>query len=138
MARRALLVGLEHLRPKDPRMSLGMASIVSNLRRMELPHEAHTFNVGDAAFDAPAAFAPLIDAAFSYGSRTDLIVGAFVWNEPHIHTLLAELRNRRFPGRIGVAGPQVSARERKLARLARNHLSSLEGPYCKRPCIHKI
>ncbi|KAJ1472287.1 hypothetical protein T484DRAFT_1840996 [Baffinella frigidus] len=111
MARRALLVGLEHLRPKDPRMSLGMASIVANLRRLDLPHDTHTFNVGDGAFDAPTAFAPLVDAAMAHGNRTDVIVGAFVWNEPYIHTLLADLRRKGFPGRIGVAGPQVSYAE---------------------------
>ena len=109
--RRAILVGLEHLRPKDPRMSLGMASIVANLRMKNLPHEAHTLNVADPDFNAPAAFAPLVNAAMAHGSTTDLIIGGFVWNEPYLNTLLEELRRASFAGRIAVAGPQVSYAE---------------------------
>ena len=41
-------------------------------------------------------------------SKYDLMFGAFVWNEPFLKTILKELKQYGYRGRIVMAGPQVS------------------------------
>ncbi len=100
------LIGLDHIRQKDPVVSLGVASIVSLLRASELPYTQRSFNVASPAFSA----AEVIDHCRTVASsrQHDVWLGAFVWNEPHVQEVLAGLRAANFPARIGVAGPQVS------------------------------
>lgn len=102
-----LLVGLDHTRPKDPRMSLGVASIVANLQIHAVPHRAISENVSDQNF----TLAPVLREAMSVefnSPNADTVVGAFVWNEVYMQELLSALRQNGYRGRIGVAGPQVS------------------------------
>ena len=121
--RRPLLISFDHRRPKDPPMSLAVASIVANLQAHRMEYGVVTTNVnaaaaatpGEAASDTSLTVAGVVGGVLdtALGAEwarpdTDLWVGAFVWCEPHVQRLLADLRRHGFPGRVCVAGPQVS------------------------------
>ncbi|KAL9962816.1 hypothetical protein ACROYT_G031960, partial [Oculina patagonica] len=42
-----ILISLDHIRPKDPRLSLGVASIVSHLKQKKIEYNAHTYNIAE-------------------------------------------------------------------------------------------
>jgi radical SAM superfamily enzyme YgiQ (UPF0313 family) len=99
--RRLALVGLDWLRPKDPPLSLGLASIVANLRRHAVPHEVHAINVANG-LDQDA-----LERVIS-SDATDICIGAFVWNEPHVQEILRHVGDHQ---RVVLGGPQVSYAE---------------------------
>ncbi len=109
--RHQILVALDHVRPKDPRLSLGAASVVANLLKHQVPHSVFSGNVAlEHAIDetVETIAAKVLSVGGDAGSKCDVILGSFVWNEPYIQQIVQLLRKYHFPGRIGLAGPQVS------------------------------
>ena len=101
-----LLLSLDWCRPKDPPISLGAASILTQLQKGGVAATALQYNVNDPKFDSDA----VVNCVFAQkpDRRTLLGIGAFVWNEPHLQRILSLLRQYRFPGSILLGGPQIS------------------------------
>ena len=104
-----ILISLDHIRPKDPRLSLGVASIISHLSHNKIEYNAHSYNIAQEVQVYPLA-RNILDTIWSQynDSKYDLMFGGFVWNEPFLKTILRELKYYDYPGRIVIAGPQVS------------------------------
>ena len=87
-ARRSFaLVGLDHIRPGDPPVALGLASVAAALQRHGVPHKIITANVANGAPDTHAVAQRVFDSGCS-----DVAIGAFVWNEPYVQDLTTALR----------------------------------------------
>lgn len=104
-ARRLLLVSLDWTRPKDPPLSLGHASILSNLRHNKIEVIERSWAVNHSSFSPSDVVEFVMRNA---RSDTDVALGAFVWNEKAIQTILNNIRQHNFTGRVILGGPQVS------------------------------
>lgn len=104
--RRVVLVSLDWIRPKDPRTSLGHASLLARLAGMPgVEVVPIAFAVNDPAFRREVALEAILDAA---GTDAGVAIGAYVWNEPVVQWLLPQLRANGVRGRIILGGPQIS------------------------------
>lgn len=101
-----VLVSLDWSRPKDPPISLGSASIVSTLHRGGVSAIPLSYNVNHAHFNA----LEVVEDVFQLRptKETLLGLGAFVWNEVHVQSILSQLQHYHFPGSILIGGPQIS------------------------------
>ncbi|MBK7760537.1 MAG: radical SAM protein, partial [Deltaproteobacteria bacterium] len=107
MTRHLILLSLDWIRPKDPRTSLGHASLIARLALVpDLTVTPIAFAVNEPGFNRERVLETLI-AAIGDG-RSDVAIGAYVWNEPVIQWLLPALRRTGFRGRIILGGPQIS------------------------------
>jgi hypothetical protein len=107
MKRRLVLLNLPFLRPKDPRATLGDASLRARLTRdrdIEVASVTWAVNTSGAHREA------LADTLMAELGRADpmLGIGCYVWNEPVVQWLLPELRRRGFRGGIVLGGPQIT------------------------------
>lgn len=105
--RELIMISLDWTRPKDPPMSLGHASILANLKHKNLSVVEKSFAVNKPEFSTKEVVDFILHNA-SQKRDCDLALGAFVWNEPAIQTILPELRRAGFTGRIILGGPQIS------------------------------
>lgn len=104
-----ILITLDHIRPKDPQLSLGVASILSHLKHKKIEYNVHVYNIAQETQVHPVARNILDTIWKEYNnSKYDLTFGGFVWNEPFLKTILEELKKYNYRGRIVMAGPQVS------------------------------
>lgn len=107
MTRHLVLLSLDWIRPKDPRTSLGHASLLARLAAVpDLVVIPVAFAVNDPATTRSGVLAAVMAAI--RGSRADIAIGAYVWNEPVVQWLLPALRRSCFEGRIILGGPQIS------------------------------
>ncbi|KAJ7365530.1 hypothetical protein OS493_005642 [Desmophyllum pertusum] len=104
-----ILISLDHIRGKDPPLSLGVASIISQLKHRKIEFNTHTYNIAEQTQVEPLC-TQIFDIIWrQYNNRKyDVMFGGFVWNEPFLKKVLKELRKHNFQGRIVMAGPQVS------------------------------
>ena len=104
-----VLISLDHIRPKDPRLSLGVASIVSHLKHKKIEYNAHIYNIAEET-QVYSLTRNILDTIWRQynDSKYDLMFGGFVWNEPFLKKILKELKRYNYRGRIVMAGPQVS------------------------------
>jgi len=112
---RVVLLSLDWLRSKDPRTSLGHASLLARLESVpdvEVTPVAHAVNA--PGFDRRALLAE-VRRALSAGAA--LAVGVYVWNDEVVRWLLRELRRGGYSGRIILGGPQLSYAPPGVARL---------------------
>lgn len=100
-----ILIGLDWIRDKDPRMGLAHASILANLRAKNLSvlERSYAVNNPDFSMDSVTEF-----ILTNTREKTDVAFGAYIWNEPALQTILAQLRQNGFTGRFILGGPQVS------------------------------
>lgn len=105
MLRNLLLVSLDWTRAKDPPMSLGHASILANLQHHKIDVITQSWAVNHASFSHHHVTKFILDSA---NSRTDVALGAFVWNEKAVQLILDDLKREQFSGNIILGGPQVS------------------------------
>ena len=106
MTGRVILVALDWIRPKDPRSTLGHASILARLRAepgIEVVPMSCAVNA--PTFDRGAVLVAIL-AALCAG--TAIAIGVYVWNEPVVQWLLPALRQAGFTGRIVLGGPQIT------------------------------
>lgn len=102
---RIVLVDIPRRRPKDPKMSVGHASLVAVLRART------SVDVKSVVIPANAS---KLDAAGQILRRAagetwaDIGIGVYVWNERLIQEMLPALRAKGFTGRIILGGPQIS------------------------------
>lgn len=150
--RKLILASLDWTRPKDPAMSLGQASILTNLRRHNIPVIAQSWAFNHPSFNYADVHKFIMNHA---DETTDFALGAYIWHEPATQALLNDLKRDKFPGRIILGGPQISYTKNKIERfypqadifirgygeeaLAQLLMSSLEKPalagvhYAKEP-----
>jgi radical SAM superfamily enzyme YgiQ (UPF0313 family) len=103
--RKAVLLALDWTRPKDPPLSLGHASILTNLLMNNIQVKELSYSVNKTNFD----LYEIVDKILRESDEdTDIGIGAYVWNERYIQIILKELRKRGFKGRIILGGPQIS------------------------------
>jgi radical SAM superfamily enzyme YgiQ (UPF0313 family) len=103
-----VLVDLPWQRPKDPKMSMGHASLVAALQaRSNVDLKSVVIPANTPKQDANALAARILEHAAG-ASRVDIGIGVYVWNERLVRLLLAALRTKGFRGRIILGGPQIS------------------------------
>jgi radical SAM superfamily enzyme YgiQ (UPF0313 family) len=113
VSRRFLLLSFDWTRPKDPPLSLGHASLLAHMRahpqqRVRLDLRERSWSVNNGAFRPDDVVQYVLDNVAD-GVRTDIGMGAFVWNEQAVQAVSAALKQtHRFQGRILLGGPQVS------------------------------
>ena len=104
---RVLLLSLDWMRPKDPRVTLGHASILARLQRepsLQVRELGVAVNAPD--FDRERLLAALWRLLEEPGWT--LAIGVYVWNEAVVRWLLPELRALGFGGQVVLGGPQLS------------------------------
>lgn len=115
LPRRLVLVSLDWLRTKDPRTSLGHASLLARLETvpdLQVTSVSHAVNAPD--FDRCELLAE-VRGALRQGAS--LAIGVYVWNDEIVRWLLGELRRGGYSGRIILGGPQLSYAPRGIAEL---------------------
>lgn len=105
-SRKLLLIALDWTRPKDPPLSLGHASILSCLKKSDIPVIERSFAVNKPDFTPEVVIKHIM--ANTHDTNTDLAIGAYVWNEAAVQKILPEIRRQGFEGRIILGGPQIS------------------------------
>jgi radical SAM superfamily enzyme YgiQ (UPF0313 family) len=105
--RRPFLVAMDWGRPKDPPVSLGLASIVANLQMRKVDHLHRSWAVNNPHFDVDEIVTAVMEESRRSPS-TDFAVGAYVWNERFVQQIISKLRHFSFPGNIIIGGPQIS------------------------------
>ena len=110
MARRVVLLSLDWMRDKDPRVPLGHACLLAALQTAgRVRVDPLQFTVNAAGFSV-SKVVEAVEAATGPGGGedVDLCVGVYVWAERAVQELLGRLRGRGFQGRIVLGGPQIS------------------------------
>lgn len=103
--RKLIQIALDWTRPKDPPMSLGHASILAYLTQHNVRVFEKSWSVNHPSFDVKQ----VVDFAMTHAATdTDFAIGAYIWNEQAVQTILTTLKQENFPGRLIVGGPQVS------------------------------
>ena len=105
-SRKLILIAQDWTRSKDPPLSLGHASILTNLRKHQVDVVEQTWAVNAVDFSPYEVSHFILSTATN--SQTDVALGAFVWNERSTQIILDDLKKNQFPGRIILGGPQVS------------------------------
>lgn len=116
--RRIVLVDLYWSRDKDPRVSLGHASLLAALKLdANLDVRSLIFAVNEVqALDVIAAHIAS-NLSCDSNERVDLGIGAYIWNEDLVQKLLPRIRSMGFNGRIILGGPQISYAEENLEQI---------------------
>ena len=104
-SRPVVLVSLDWIRPGDPRVGLGCASIASSLRHAGVSVRVVADSVNRRGFRVDTVLRNVIEAIDGAGAGVLVGIGAFVWCEREVQFLLRGLGSRR---EIVVGGPQVS------------------------------
>ena len=99
------LVSLDWMRPQDPKVGLGTASIASALRSAGASVHIISDAVNRPGFDADAFFGNVIRAVDEAGPGVLVGIGAYVWCENEVQALLSILGDRI---EIVLGGPQIS------------------------------
>lgn len=105
--RSLILISLDWTRPKDPPLALGHASILANLWQKNVPVVEKAYAVNKPEFSTDAVVEFILENV-KKNINMDLGIGAFVWNENATQTIIQQVRQRGFKGRIILGGPQIS------------------------------
>lgn len=105
MSARLILVSLDWLRPKDPRTTLGHASLLARLVAAGIDALSITRPVNVPHFDRAELLGAILAGT---DANSDVAIGAYVWNEDVVQWLLPALRGAGFSGRIILGGPQIT------------------------------
>ena len=97
--RRLAILSLDYIRPKDPVMPLGVASIIANLKKQSIDYQGLFYNV---RYNIDPE--QIVDDVMKT-SASDVLIGAFVWNEPYVQHVMKKVSPYK---RIVIGGPQVS------------------------------
>lgn len=107
MSRSIVLGSLDWLRDKDPRRTLGQASILARLKaEPDIKAISVEFAVNRPGFRRERVLAAILNSIVD--RSTVVAIGAYVWNEPVVKWLLPELRRAGLRGMIVLGGPQIS------------------------------
>lgn len=111
-----VLLNLPWLRDKDPRATLGDASLRARLARQR---EVEQISVSRPVNGADFSREELAQTLMKECRRPSAMlgIGCYVWNEAVVQWLLPELRRRGFRGRIVLGGPQITYARHGVDRL---------------------
>jgi radical SAM superfamily enzyme YgiQ (UPF0313 family) len=104
--RKLILTSLDWGRPKDPPLSLGLASILATAKSQRFDVDSLCWRVNSSEF-SPKKVSDAILRSYNYAD-CDIAFGVFVWNEKQTQIILNNLKSACFQGRIIVGGPQIS------------------------------
>lgn len=108
-SKKVIMISLDWTRPKDPPLSLGHASILTNLitnnidvieKSWSVNHE--TFNIDDILHFIES------HSVFTMKTTTTVAIGVFVWNEQYVQAIIQYLKQHKYRGQIILGGPQIS------------------------------
>ena len=106
--KRLILTALDWTRPKDPPLSLGHASILANLLKNGVDTVQQSWSVNHENFQPEH----VVDFAMNNATaNTDFGIGAFVWNEIHVQTIIKRLKAAGFPGKLTGIRDDITIRE---------------------------
>jgi radical SAM superfamily enzyme YgiQ (UPF0313 family) len=126
--RRLLLVALDWTRDKDPRVPLGHASLLANLRKYRVEVMDYAFSLNAPTFDPQQVCTAVVENARTRGAPCDLAIGVYIWNERVVQSLLPRIRELGFRGRIILGGPQISYAQGSLEQLYPHADGFVRGP----------
>ena len=106
-----MLISLDWTRPKDPPLSLGHASIVTHMKRLNLDVVPGSWSVTNPNFRIEQVLQFITE---NTRDQTDIGIGAFVWNESYVLQIISRLKQSQFPGRIILGGSQISYTKENL------------------------
>lgn len=108
--RRVVLVDFPWTRNKDPRISLGHASLLAALTTWTSADvRSVVFPRSDPSFSVAHVVRRIQDEVRGYAPHeVDLAIGVYVWSESAVWQVLAWLRREGFAGRVILGGPQIS------------------------------
>lgn len=104
-ARPVVLVSLDWIRPGDPPFGLGTASVASSLRSIGSDVTIVTDAVNRPGFSAPDFISDVTDTLKKAGSEALVGVGAYVWCEPEVQTLIGTVDSK---ADVVLGGPKIS------------------------------
>ena len=108
-ARTVILVDMPWGRDKDPRIPLGHASLLAALRRAGVETRSVVAPVNAVDFSVAEVLRRICTAAqWTSDERLVIALGAYVWNEPAVQSLLRGLAGTHPEARLVVGGPQVT------------------------------
>jgi len=109
-----ILINMPYLRPKDPRISLGMASIMANLKKHKISYLEKICPVTDQEIN----YKELVNFIKTHATPyTYTAFGAYVWNEEVIQKTLTLLKEHNYPGKIILGGPQINYQMNHLEKI---------------------
>ncbi len=106
-----ILLDFPWMRDKDPRVPLGHASLLATLaQNPAITCHSLVRPMNNDFLFSPEAIWDEIRAliALHEGSHLDVAIGAYVWAEEILQTLLPKIRTQLPHGRIIIGGPQIS------------------------------
>lgn len=116
--RRIVLLDLYWSRDKDPRVSLGHASLLAALKEdAKLDVRSLIFAVNEVQTLDVIVQEIVTNLFEGTVDRVDLGIGAYIWNEDLIQKLMPRIRSLGFNGRIILGGPQISYADQDLEQL---------------------
>ena len=117
MSRLLLLIDFYWIRDKDPRISLGHASLLASLKNVSdlkvvpisspVNEEIDLNNISKVVMEHVSTYSP---------EFVDIAIGVYVWSEDIVRELLPLLKSKGFDGRIILGGPQISYSQPGLER----------------------
>jgi radical SAM superfamily enzyme YgiQ (UPF0313 family) len=118
-----VLLSLDWIRSKDPRTSLGHASLLANLS----VHGIETVEVRRAV-NAPDYDLRSLEQMLFALNPWFLGIGVYIWNEADVGKLLRGLRARGWAGEVILGGPQISHAPAGVAALYPEAEHFIRGP----------
>lgn len=104
--KKLILIALDWTRPKDPPLSLGHASIYTDLVKNNCRVVQGSFAVNSSSF-SELEVCKFIENNLE--DNTDIALGAYVWNEKSIQNITKHFKQLKdFKGNIILGGPQIS------------------------------
>ena len=107
-SRTMILLEMPWGRDKDPRVPLGHASLLASLKKFGKGDIISLVSPINDRETTPESLLKKILEISSQRCEVDLAIGAYVWCEDVLTSLLTQLRESGFTGRIILGGPQIS------------------------------
>ncbi len=118
-----VLLSLDWIRSKDPRTSLGHASLLANLAANGIETVGVRRAVNAADYDLHELELEL------FRMNPDFLgIGVYVWNDGDVRRLLRGLRGRGWVGEVILGGPQISHAPTGIATLYPEAEHFIRGP----------
>jgi len=118
MSRNLLLVEFPWGRDKDPRVPLGHASILAMLKTIpDFECRSLVKPINDPDFELHDVTTEILNELSIMGKNADIAIGAYVWCEDVVKSILSFLKSNNFEGRIILGGPQISYSGSGLERI---------------------
>ena len=99
---------------REPPFSLATASILANMKSMDLNIQAKTWAVNDTNYSYEQVFDDILN---KITPSTDIALGVYVWNDKSVADICRSLREKGHNGLIILGGPQITYTKSGLENL---------------------